>query len=467
MGSLSPGLARGAWDKTRGGGGQARDRGGFRYAARPMKRRAVVPLAIYLICAVVYLLLLGIRREGPTPDNHYVHLADSFLHGELGVVGNRPPGTNDWALYEGKWFVSFPPFPALVILPVVAIWGLATRDAIFWALLAAGAPCLLFVYLRFLSERGESQRGTRDNLVLTALFAFGTVFFFVAVQGTVWFAAQVVASNLLVLFLLAATGARWPVVAGLTLGALVACRPETGLAGSFFFVEALQRYRREGSADDPAAHPLVRAWRYLLGADFTRLIKAHLKLAGPLVVLLGVQFWLNYARFDDPFSFGHEYLQIRWRPRIDTWGLFNYHYLPKNLAVFVASLPWLEDHAPYLKISLHGLALWFTTPALLWTLWPSYVNVRMVGLWLAAIPIALMDLAYQNSGWIQFGYRFALDYMPFLFVLLALGRRRFGPGFYMLLVFSIAVNTFGAVTFDRMWRYYDNDGTQNRLFQPD
>ncbi|HEX5659190.1 MAG TPA: hypothetical protein VFX59_18480 [Polyangiales bacterium] len=431
-----------------------------------MKRRPVLPLAIYLACAAVYLLLLGARRDGPTPDNHYVHLANSFLHGQLGVLDNSPPGTNDWALYEGKWFVSFPPFPALVILPVVAIWGLATRDAIFWALVAAAAPALLFVYLRFLSERGDSTRGTRDNLLLTGLFAFGTVFFFVAVQGTVWFAAQVVASCLLMVYLLAATSARWPVVSGLALGALVACRPETGLAGLFFTVETLQAFRTR-TDDDPAAHPLVRAWRYLLGADFARVLKAHLQLGAPLVSLMGVQLWMNYARFDDPFSFGHEYLQIRWRPRIETWGLFNYHYLPKNLAVFTASLPWIEDRAPYLKISLHGLALWFTTPALLWTLWPRFVNVRMVGLWLALLPIAVMDLAYQNSGWIQFGYRFALDYMPFLIVLLALGRRRFGPGFHALLVFAVAVNLFGAVTFDRAWRYYDNDGSQNRLFQPD
>jgi hypothetical protein len=433
-----------------------------------MKRRPVLPLAIYVVCAAVYLLLLGERRGGPTPDNHYVHLANSFLHGQLGVVGNRPPGTNDWALYAGKWFVSFPPFPALVILPAVAIWGLATRDAVFWALVAAAAPALLFVYLRMLSERGDSQRGTRDNLLLTTLFAFGTVFFFVAVQGTVWFAAQCVASCLLMVFLLAATRARWPLVAGLSMGALVACRPETGLVGLFFIVESLQAFRRTPEpAHAPDAHPLVRAWRYVLGADLGRVLKAHLLLAGPLLALLGVQLWMNYARFDDPLSFGHEYLQIRWRPRIETWGLFNYHYLPKNLAVFTSSLPWIEERAPYVKISLHGLALWFTTPALLWTLFPRHVDVRMVGLWLAVIPIALMDLAYQNSGWIQFGYRFALDYMPFLIVLLALGRRRFGPGFHALLVFAITVNLFGAVSFDRMWRFYDNDGTQNRLFQPD
>jgi hypothetical protein len=32
-----------------------------------------------------------------------------------------------------------------------------------------------------------------------------------------------------------------------------------------------------------------------------------------------------------------------------------------------------------------------------------------------------MDLLYQNSGWVQFGYRFATDYMIVLFVLIALG----------------------------------------------
>jgi len=90
-----------------------------------------------------------------------------------------------------------------------------------------------------------------------------------------------------------------------------------------------------------------------------------------------------------------------------------------------------------------------------------------VGLYLSAGLIALLNLCYQNSGWIQFGYRFSLDYMPMLIVLLALGGRRFGPIFALVLAFAIAVNSFGAATFDRSWQFYDNDWTQNRLFQPD
>lgn len=433
-----------------------------------MKRRAVLPLAIFLTCSLTYVALLGTRAGGPSENNHYVHLAASLLQGKLGVLGNTPPGTNDWAFYEGRWFVSFPPFPALVIAPAVAIWGLATRDALFWAGLAGLAPALLFVLLTRLRERGDSTRSLRDDLVLTAMFAFGTVYFYVAVQGTVWFAAHVVASALLVLYLFAALDARHPALAGLCLGLLWATRPPTLLAGTLFVVEALRAHRKpEPPPIDPAFHPLRQALAWVRGADLGRFVRAHVQLAIPLVGVLALQLWMNYARFDDPLCFGHEYLQIRWRGRIDRWGLFNYHYVSKNLAVFLASLPWLTDHRPYVRISLHGLALWVTSPNLLWTLWPKHVDARTVGLWLAVIPVAVLDLMYQNSGWVQFGYRFALDYMPFLIVLLALGRRRFGPGFFLCLAIAVAINAFGAVTFDRAWQFYDDDGTQNRLFQPD
>ena len=50
----------------------------------------------------------------------------------------------------------------------------------------------------------------------------------------------------------------------------------------------------------------------------------------------------------------------------------------------------------------------------------------MVGLMIAAVAVALLDLCYQNSGWVQFGYRFSLDYMIFLVLLLALGGILFG-----------------------------------------
>jgi hypothetical protein len=399
-------------------------------------------------------------------------LAQAWLQGRLDI-GGSPPGTNDWACFdtvdEGpcppgrysfsgpeaeryRWYVSFPPLPAVLLLPVVAIFGLGTLDALFWALFAGLAPMLLFVVLRFLRESGQSGRTERDDLLVTALFAIGSVYYFAAVQGTVWFAAHVVAAAFVCLYLLYAFGARRPLAAGLALGLAFLCRPATLLLAGFFALQAISAAKDED-----------RPW----SASAPRLFRALAMFALPLGLIVSAAMWHNAARFGDPFEFGHSFLQIRWRSRIETWGLFSTHYLPRNLTVFLLSLPWLIESSPFIRITRHGLALWFTTPNLLWSVWPRKLDATVVALWAGVVPTALCTLLYQNTGWIQFGYRFSLDYLPLLFVLVALSRRRFGAAFLACAVFAIVLNTFGAVTFDRYHQFYDTDPTQQVIFQPD
>jgi hypothetical protein len=448
-----------------------------------------MPALVFAVSAAVYVAFLGDRLSEPSPDNHYVHLAMSFLDGQLGVVGNRPPGTNDWACYDTvehgpcppnryafpeseaeryRWYVSFPPFPAVVVLPAAAIFGLDLPDRLFWAILAGLGPALLYVLLRFLRESGRSERSVREDLVLTALFAFGTVYFYTSVQGTVWFAAHVVAVPLLALYALFSIGAKRPALAGLVLGLAFVTRPTAAFLAVFFLLEAMAAARPEDArAPDPSTGLARRVATWLAGVKWAELAKPLALFAAPILVIGGIAMWMNEARFEDPFEFGHEYLQIRWRPRIERWGLFNYHYFAKNLAVYVAALPWLTAASPYVMVSGHGLALWLTTPNLLVALWPKRVSSTTVALFVSAGAVALVNLCYQNSGWVQFGYRFALDYMVMLFALLALSGRRFGAGFYLAMAFAIVVNTFGAITFDRAWQFYDRDMTQNVIFQPD
>jgi hypothetical protein len=187
----------------------------------------------------------------------------------------------------------------------------------------------------------------------------------------------------------------------------------------------------------------------------------------PLALIVAATMWYNAARFADPFEFGHRFLQIRWRPRIETWGLFSTHYLPRNLTVFLLSVPWWMPTSPFVRISRHGLALWFSTPNLLWSLWPKKFDATTLALWAGVLPTAICTLLYQNTGWIQYGYRFSLDYLPLLFVLVALSGRRFGVAFLCCAFFAIVVNTFGAVTFDRFDQFYDDDPTQQVIFQSD
>ena len=56
-----------------------------------------------------------------------------------------------------------------------------------------------------------------------------------------------------------------------------------------------------------------------------------------------------------------------------------------------------------------------------------------------------------------------------LFCALALSGRRFGPLFWALTVVAVAINAFGALTFDRpeYARFYYMQPSQVTLFQPD
>ncbi len=453
----------------------------------PRRLRALVPyLAVYLVATGVYLAVLGPERLSVhSPDNHYAHLADAWLRGRLDLP-DGPPGTNDWACFDPRtgeacaggfrarhdpnvrWYVSFPPFPAAVIAPAVAVFGRELPDRAFWALIAGLGPALLLAVLRKLGRAGHGERSLGEDLALTALFAFGSVFFFVAVQGTVWFAAHVVGTALLCGYLYATIDAERPVLAGTLLGLAFLTRPTTLLLSLVFAAEAARVSRREGAAAiEVDTHPMRRLGRYLAGTDVRGWLRRALPFALPIVACLALAAWHNDARYDDPTEFGHRFLQIRWRPRIERWGLFSYHYLGRNLSIWLTSLPWILDEAPWLRISRHGLALWVTTPALLWLGWPKRWTPLMIGLLVSSVPVVLMDLCYQNSGWVQFGPRFALDYLPLWFAALALGGRRFRVGFAALFIWALAINAFGAATFDRAWEHYDGDGTQRVLTQPD
>jgi hypothetical protein len=80
-----------------------------------------------------------------------------------------------------------------------------------------------------------------------------------------------------------------------------------------------------------------------------------------------------------------------------------------------------------------------------------------------------MDLCYQNSGWLQFGQRFSNDYAVLLFAMLAVGGYRLGKRFWTLAIVGVAINAFGALTFDRhgFERFYYTDNSQQTIFQPD
>jgi hypothetical protein len=295
------------------------------------------------------------------------------------------------------------------------------------------------------------------NLLLAGLLALGTVYFFTAEQGTVWFAAHVVAMALMAFFLLFAVDAERPVLAGLMIVLAFATRgPSIALGAALFAFEAVRVSRRPG----------LPFWASL---DRPALLRRVALFTAPILPVLAVILWHNHARFGSIFEFGHNLLSIGWRPRIEKWGLFSYHFLARNLGVMLTSLPFIAKVPSHFQVNVHGLALWLTTPIFLWLLWPPRVSALWRGLAVSAALIAGYDLLYQNTGWEQFGYRFSNDYAVLLFAMLAVGGFRLGRRFWTAAALGVALNAWGAFTFHRAGyeRFYFVDYSQQTLYQPD
>lgn len=500
----------------------------------PNARRAIL---IYLVSLVAYAAASNTRMQGHSPDgDHYIWLAWSWLHGRLDL-GRTPPHGNDWAQVEHltladgrelrgatlqgsretfrtlkgeilqvpaaevkhreiKYYVSFPPFPGVLMLPMVAVAGLNSNDVVFTVVLAGLAPALFFLLLRRLRERGDSTRSERDDLWLTAVLGVGSVYYYSSVIGQVWYTAHVASVILVVLYCLASLDAKRPVLAGLALVCGFLSRPEILFAAPLFLWEAVRRHSRPvspegGEEDEPndkmklararaaeAAAEIERlggereklpalaelraglrlqrlrlrlAWHRL---DRPALLRTLIAFAVPVALLGFGAGALNYARFGRLTEFGHTYLNVRWTPRIQRFGLFNYVFLGRNLACLLALVPRIVRGSPWVQVSWHGLAIWVTTPVILWVLWPREKGRLHLPLWVTTACVAVPDLFYQNSGWVQFGYRFALDYIVFLLCLIAIGGRRLGFWFKLLVIVGVGVNLFGALTFGRAPMFY-------------
>jgi len=494
---------------------------------RPWERLAGLPRwarasLVFVVALGAFVGAAGPRLARPTRNNHFVYAADNFLHGRLALTPkqlqrkNRLRQHDDWArvdkvrlardvrtrqgvikkgtvlrgawlkkqrrrtdqfrttrgqvvrLERGAWhqagqdwYVSFPPMPAVLMAPGVAIWGYRFNDVWFSVLLAALSPLLLFLLLGRLRDMGLSERDQGDDLWLTLLFTLGTVNYFVSVRGEVWYTAHVVGVCALLLYLHASLGARRPFLAGLALGCGVASRVTLAFAVVLFVAELVRvRGGWPGQGKGEGTGTLLQRLRVV---RWRLLVKPMLVFAAPLVVIAAALLWHNHARFDSGFEFGHTYLDIYWKDRIQQFGLFDIHYLARNLSAALTLTPHFQSEAPYVLVSRHGMSLLLVTPALLLVVWPKRQTPWHRPLWLAVALMAGLVLLYQNTGFVQFSYRFAVDFMPLLVLLMALGGRRLSTPVKVLIIIGVLMNLFGAATFGLSPEFY---GRTNWVWTP-
>jgi hypothetical protein len=101
---------------------------------------------------------------------------------------------------------------------------------------------------------------------------------------------------------------------------------------------------------------------------------------------------------------------------------------------------------PYLVANRYGMSMLLVSPALLTALWAGFKEHSAQLMWIAAGLVAIPVFLYYGGGYSQYGFRYSLDFTPFLIALVAIGSDRWrGRPERFLIGASIASLIFGVL----------------------
>lgn len=380
-------------------------------------------MTVLTIIAVSFAIFRGAQlllRLYDTREQVYWHLlAEAFNHGRLYL--ENPPNTHDLTLFAGRWYVPNPPLPALVLMPVVALFTNGINMMVVSALIGAINVGIVYCILRLASEKRMTETSLSANLWITAVFALSTSHFWMTVEGLFWFFSQQLTVTFLGLSCLAVMRRRSLWLIGFLYGLAILSRPNIFpfallLAGIYL--------------SDESEFPKI-PWKRFLSWS----VKAALPAVGCVFLLL----FYNYIRFGDWLDFG--YVTINGDSAIvaaiQEYGMFNLHFLRTNAEIMFLRMPKLEftNHGFQFNLEYDGVSIFLMTPTLFYAFRRFRLNWWTLGAYSSTLGIMILLLLYHNTGWVQIGYRYLIDMILPLLLLMALGVGKRVNSLFKVLVF--------------------------------
>ena len=371
--------------------------------ARQPSRPTVFGLVLAAAAFLVYWLS---NRAFDAGRGDLFYLADAFVPGRVWI--ETALGPNDVIYRGGHVYVPFAPFPAVVLAPLVAITGPLVADQ--WESGINAALAATVVLLAWWTAGRIGVERMRDRLALVLLLGFSTQVWWVTTRGGVWHTGHLVAMILTLLLIAELFGRARPVLLGLLVGAAFLTRAPVAFAAPALALWFL------------AASPAVERGRGLL--ERVRLLpwRGWVLLAAGLVPPLAFFFWYNAARFGSPLESGYALATLpEWLENQRKLGLFALAHVRMNVEYLFLKLPALTAEFPYFRPDGLGMSVLFTSPGLLLALRAPWRDARAWILLAAAVLVLVPTLLYYGGGWLQFGYRYFLDSIPFIWALVAMG----------------------------------------------
>ncbi len=399
-------------------------------------RKIIVPFLLFVLVFIVY---FGVGTRWTFKPrwglDYFNPLAESLRVGrlDLPVVGT----TYDLSYFQGKRYATWGILPALLLIPIQIIKG-RYIPIFYLSLLFSGLNVVVvYLLLRRIKEEFLPVFSNLSVILVTFLFAFGTAHFYIGTLSSVWHVEQIVSTfpALLGTYLIFKKKRKAidyflsTTAFGLTLLGKANMVLLVFLPISLYFVDVFKR-------------GLFRQWR-------TWCTQAIMIFGLPLLVFSSMFFLYNYLRFANPFENGYRYInenphfyQVRQKNGI--WSIKN---APRNFWYMALEMPSLtldNNQKVKLNFNLEGNSIFFLTPPLLAAFLASPLNPYILSLWLTLIISLVPILMIYSTGWMQFGYRYSLDFLVLLILLSVFGiKGRVNFLYFLGIVFAVWMYLMG------------------------
>lgn len=367
------------------------------------KKKAVLVWLVFVVL-VVFILVFNLLIHS---EQQFFFLAKAFLGGSLSFLEMPGLSWGDTVFFKGRYYWPLGPLPAVLMAPWV--WMFDFFGKVFFQsylnlLLALGVGGLVYFLALKLGYRMV------DRIVWVVLWWGGSSLLGLVLAPWSWYVSHMVVVFLLLfsVWVYEELGLKSNLLLGLCFGLILLTRL-TAVGGILLFV--------------------LLGWREARHKPFVFRIRWSLVLFFPVLVAVLVWGGYNQLRFGSFWEqgYGKQTTYLESLVKAKEYGLFGLSHIPGNLYYMFLAIPEIVRNDelsrvlkfPYLMGNPWGMGLWVTSPVLLW-LFGKKVK-KDFDFWvvmLTCVVIMVPILTYYGVGLIQYGYRYAWDFLPFLFWLL-------------------------------------------------
>jgi len=391
-----------------------------------LRKRDYIPLLLCWATAVFYAFLcLHIGKSPVGSSGYYTYTLQALAWREGKFSLGRDYPWLELAVYQGDWFVSFPPVPSIPLFFLTFLFGSSTPDNLLVKLyVLIGCLCVYFL-LR------KASLSKLSALCVSLLSSFASCMLALTTDGAVWYQAQTLAyclicASILLMYI------NKPTPALVLYAFSVGCRPFHVLYGFPLLALYILQCRKQHTS---------------LKAAVIRLIPG-----GCLgLCVAGAYAWYNWIRFGNIFEFGHNYLpEFSWQGGTQ----FSLSHLSKNIQTFILRLPFYQTDGVW-TLQSFGFSFLLASPVFLIFLLGLLADGIRKRFDLLRVTLVLcfclhlfLLLLHRTFGGFQFGARYTCDLLPYaaLYAAHSMKSKRWTVLFCIVLLLAFPFAVYGAVS---------------------